>query len=215
MARKSKTGGNRTSDDQKWQYRITDYSVVASVAPRVVHMVHGLDVQAVSNCHIRTATLNVVLTQNRFGFCVGLPYLESSAAADTKCCVDTKNCVDTNVVSKFWYTADCGPHVAQITGKLWQWLSGSTPRPKRAANGLLAVPWCRELKNAVPDQQLVQGLFRNTFWANLGQFGCSGSLFGVFLCVPEQFHRYKANFAYHTDRKSRKHQQLLPLIGKQ
>ena len=103
-----------------------------------------------------------------------------------------------NVVSKFWYTADCGPHVAQITGKLWQWLSGSTPRPKRAANGLLAVPWCRELKNAVPDQQLVQGLFRNTFWANLGQFGCSGSLFGVFLCVPEQFHRYKANFAYHT-----------------
>ena len=103
-----------------------------------------------------------------------------------------------NVVSKFWYTADCGPHVAQITGKLWQWLSGSTPRPKRAANGLLAVPWCRELKNAVPDQQLVQGLFRNTFWANLGQFGCSGSLWGVFLCVPEQFHRYKANFAYHT-----------------
>ena len=104
-----------------------------------------------------------------------------------------------NVVSKFWCTADCGPHVAQITGKLWQWLSGSTPRPKRAANGLLAVPWCRELKNAVPDQQLVQGLFRNTFWANLGQFGCSGSLLGVFLCVPEQFHRYKANFAYHTD----------------
>ena len=103
-----------------------------------------------------------------------------------------------NVVSKFWYTADCGPHVAQITGKLWQWLSGSTPRPKRAANGLLAVPWCRELKNAVPDQQLVQGLFRNTFWANLGQFGCSGTLFGAFLCVPEQFHRYKANFAYHT-----------------
>ena len=108
------------------------------------------------------------------------------------------HCPACNVVSKFWYTAGCGPHVAQITGKLWQWLSGSTPRPKRAANGLLAVPWCRELKNAVPDQQLVQGLFRNTFWANLGQFGCSGSLLGVFLCVPEQFHRCKANFAYHT-----------------
>ena len=71
--------------------RIINYSVVASAVPGVVHMDHVLDVQAVSNCHIRTATLNVVLTQNRFGFCVGLPYLESSAAADTKCCVDTKS----------------------------------------------------------------------------------------------------------------------------
>ena len=98
MSRKSKTGGNRTSGDKNGQYRITDCSVVASVAPQAVHMVHVLDVQAVSNCHIRTATLNVVLTQNRFGFCVGLPYLESSAAADTKCCVDTKS------LCHFWKT---------------------------------------------------------------------------------------------------------------
>ena len=92
-----------------------------------------------------------------------------------------------NVVSKFWYTADCGPHVAQITGKLWQWLSGSTPRPKRAANGLLAVPWCRELTNAVPDQQLVQGLFRNTFWPRWANLGVPDHFLGSFCVFRNNF----------------------------
>ena len=43
---------------------MTDYSVLVSVALWGVLIVHdhALDVRAVSNCHIRTATLTVVLT---------------------------------------------------------------------------------------------------------------------------------------------------------